>query len=578
MNEEDLKIMNSNTLNLRKHMHETLSEFSHVLDTWKQSDQDFSLLDPFEIHYGEGYSPANAAVIYASVYESGMQPEALNSCKQMIERSITLFQNKNVMPFCRVFLVHYSLMAIAMLPEKERAEASIQYKQAYSEYMDDCGQVNTNCSALQWGSEVFLEMLGMRQADTGYADHLISRIEQAQNQQGFINDEIDHEGLVLDGMPIAYHLFTNFILISILENCNTWSPDLSSIKSRTRDVILKGIDWLQRTLTSDGNMAMVERSSYQTFTWGSLVAIMSYADMEVSHMDKAYRHWLQFKQEDGSFSCTPNYLPHSMRVGFENYTHVTMYNALGFSGIAVAERILRTNKSECLLDNKFQPLQVTDEESGYAFFRARTHSFGAVLRVHNRKYTPSMQGFHYRLHGKEIPLPEVRMPVKKDSKSPDYVMEGVWEGYLLRDDKGQLFYPSSPNNINIKWIEQGVRMIYEDDHVYCEKTIECLNEGFRWRYKLKSKQGEVACYHIMPLLVHDGRDAAKVSLVTNQSFKIVFKGQSYLISCKQASNVIGPALERSSLSGSGISAQVRIQIPHTSDKTTFEWETDILSI
>lgn len=564
---------------LQEHMQTVLCEFTHVLDGWKrQTDQGgYSLWDPFEIHYGENYAPACAAVIYASAYAKSGASSALKGAYQMVERSIVLFEDKRVMPFCRVFLIHYSLMAIHLLPEKEKKLAIERYGPAYAAYVDDCAQVNTNCAALQLGSELTLEALGMRKADPAYVNMLIKRIEDAQNQHGFINDEVDHEGIVHDGMPIAYHLFTCFILTSQVTLHASWPAALTNQKSKAEDMIRRGIRWMESALTPDGTMAMAERSSYQTFTWGALVAVLSYTGVDPALLRRSFEYWLQYRQDDGSYGCTPNYLPHTLRVGYENYTHVNMYNNLGLAAIAVAERILEQDVSIGESVDVQSRKQALDEDSGYAFHRSPSHSFGIVLRVHHRRYTPSMPGFHYRLDGVELPLAETRMPVKKAFDAPEFVMDGVWEGFLLRDEQGKLYYPSSQDNAQLSWLENGVRLVYEDANVRCEKTIECIEGGYAWHYHVIPKAKMAACLHILPLLMHDGRHATQVVLQSNQILEIHHKNRAYLLTCEQTEAVIAPALDRSMMSGSGVAAQVRIPIePASPEADSYSWTTRLV--
>ncbi|WJH36937.1 hypothetical protein N6H14_15345 [Paenibacillus sp. CC-CFT747] len=241
-----------------------------------------------------------------------------------------------------MFLIHYSLLAILLLEEAEREKLAAAYGPFFGSYEDDCPVVNTNCAALQWGTERYLDTLGYRQADGGKAGRLLAFVEKAQLESGFINDEVTEQGAE-DGMPIAYHAFTLFIITGVLAGVGEEALPEES-KASVHRVMQKGLAWIGHTVTLDGSFAMVERSSYQTFTWGAFTALCAYSGFTGETADdllrRAVDYWLPFRHSDGTFGCTPNHLPHSLRAGYETYTHLNMYNLLGLTGLAVAGRLL----------------------------------------------------------------------------------------------------------------------------------------------------------------------------------------------------------------------------------------------
>ena len=119
-------------LELRK----ILLNFEPVLNSWISQCELGKMNDPFETIYSENYAPGNASVIYASIYNLNRDPDTLRNCYKMIERSVELLKDRNsVSPFCRVFLLHYSLMAIILLPEDERKNVKDKFGAFYSAYI-----------------------------------------------------------------------------------------------------------------------------------------------------------------------------------------------------------------------------------------------------------------------------------------------------------------------------------------------------------------------------------------------------------------------------------------------------------
>ncbi|CAG7618895.1 hypothetical protein ACFQI7_03020 [Paenibacillus allorhizosphaerae] len=563
--------------NIRHEMEQVLAEFVPVLQSWTDNDTR-RLIDPFETVYSENYAPANAAVIYASIYRSSGNPEHLHGCLTMVRRSAELLRIRTgISPFCRVFLYHYSMMALLLLPDEARSGISGEFSEFYACYEDDCKQLNTNCAALQWGTELYLQSLGFRGADVSKLEHLLHYVEQAQAPGGFINDEVTHSG-TLDGMPIAYHAFTLFILFSsVVAVADRWPEQLETYRTRSLAIIGRGLKWLTYCTTEDGTYAMIERSSHQMFTWGVYVALLSGSTAAESSalFRHAWEYWLNFRHEDGSYGCTPNWLPHGLRTGFESYTHVNMYNNLGLTGIAVALKVLEAPK---VWRDKLPPVQVSsecayiDEDSGYAFYRKGAHYFACSLRMHNRKYAPALQGFHYRLSGCRLPLAEPRFKVI-DADNRQFLAEGAWEGFLLKDESGTLHFPDSTDNANAQFTDTGVELVLDTVQYRCTKHISAVENGFSWRYRLELKQAITDCWHVLPLIVHDGRNGTKVVEKSASRMDVAYQGQSFSITYSRSSQ-IGMQLHRTLLSVSGAAANVHAVItgPYEAG-AVLEWET-----
>ncbi|MCZ8510877.1 hypothetical protein O9H85_00160 [Paenibacillus filicis] len=549
----------------RKSVHENmcrvLREFMPVLKSWTVGKEQ-KMKEPFETEYSENYAPANAAVIYASVYRNHKAAEDLDSLRIMIARSVTLLKDKEVSPFCRVFIFHYSMMALLILPALERLAFAERYKDFYARYEDDCKQINTNCAALQWGIELFVDALGCRPVDETYLNELLDFVEHGQNEYGFINDEIDPQKTKQDGMPIAYHAFTLFILTGAIAVIENWKPTLISQKTRAEAIIAKGLEWLKHAVSFDGFFAMVERSSYQMFTWGTFVALYSYSGMQMEgFLNRAFENWLPYQHKDGTYGVTPNHLPHELRTGYEGYSHVNMYNNLGLTGIAVAVRILErdiTMDSSKVSADLPQNSQFIDVQSGYAFIRRGFDFFGCTLRMHNRKYVPAMQAFHVRLADCRLPLAEAKFEGYRQ-KDQRFLSEGVWEGYLLTDNEGHKHFPDMTENVQVITTRDGIEMETENEFLYCKKLIALLCNGIEWNYTIKPKRDFLSCEQVLPILLHDGKEGSQVIEKSAQMLHIHYGERKFALSCS-ASKQIGTSLHRSLLSVSGVSTKAHLKI------------------
>jgi hypothetical protein len=262
-----------------------------------------------------------------------------------------------------------------------------------------------------------------------------------------------------------------------------------------------------------------------------------------------------------------------------------MYNLLGLTGLATAGLILERRlslQSDCRLpaNNNF-----IDTESGYAFLRRGESFFGCTLRMHNREYAPAMQGFHYRLAGRKLPLAEPRLTGYQQS-ALSHVQDGVWEGYLLRgcqEDEGlvsdapdDLVYPNSQINAALTPVANGFQLAHEDDNLRCVKTIQMLEDGFAWQYQLDLERPFRTCEHVVSLLVHDGEHELRIRRESPQRLILDFAGDRYSLECSAAADM-NMRLERSTLSVSGISAQLRITLvlPPDGGPQVVSWRTTL---
>lgn len=561
-------------------MQQVLLDYMGVVEQWLDKETG-AIEDRWDSIYGENYTAGTAAVMFANGYAFSGNPRLLETALQLIQRTTVRIQDMKVAPFARMFIYHYGMMALLMLPE----EARNKHKDAFAEAFlhgepKDCGTINLNCAALQLGNELFIEQLGYRKADTAFMEMLIDLMEKRE-YDGFLNDAFDHRDQENfsehDGMPIAYSAFILFILTSVLTAVNEWRPELLKYRERVEALIEKGQAWFNHATSTDGTYAMMERSRHQMFTWGSLMAYQSYAGMADSELyQRMFQFWLQFKKEDGTYSMTPNFLPHELRSGYEWYTLVNCYGILGMTGLTVAERIVRL-KLAMTRANERQPLPArssyVDPRSGYAFVRSGDDFFGVNLRVHHGQYAPALCGFHYRLQGQQTLLAEPRLNPQRVAGTVYYqgYELGPWEGFLLRDEQGNAVYPSSRKTPATEWVEDGITMRAETEQYSVTKTIRLTGAGIEWTYTIKAHQAFKSCEHIVPILMTDGKNGTRIERRLDNGWRMSYAGRTYEIVSDECDNVIRTpedvyavennlSYERSLYSVSGVSANLSMRV------------------
>lgn len=568
----------------RKRIHgevqRTLLDYMQVIAAWIDEDTG-SIEDRFDTMYSENYTAGTAAVIFANGYRFSGRPELLDAALQLIRRSTTRIQDMTAAPFTRMFIYHYGMLGLLMLPQTERDAHKDEFKHAFLHgEPQDCGTINLNCAALQLGNELYLDRLGYRDADVAFMEKLMTLMEEREHD-GFLNDAFDHKDQASfrehDGMPIAYSAFIMLILTCVMSSVETWKPEHAEIRERVERLIEKGQRWLNHATSFDGTFAMMERSRHQMFTWGAFVAYQAYAGMADAELfAKAFREWLQYKKEDGTYSMTPNFLPHELRVGYEWYTLVNCYGILAMTGISVAERIIgldlqmpRANERAALpASNRY-----ADPRSGYAFVREGEDFFGVSLRMHHAKYSPALCGFHYRIGGRKVPLAEPRL--KPDRLAGELYTQGydlgAWEGFLLRSAEGKLSFPDMTETADFEWVECGIAMTARSEAAECRKTIRLTGSGVEWTYELRALKPFESCEHILPLLMTDGRNGTRMERRLERGWDISFAGRRYTIDCQACDNAIRQpedvyspennlSYERSLYSVSGVSANLSLKV------------------
>lgn len=524
---------------------------------------EWTLPDPYESDYSENYASANASAVYAAAMNFSTSPRLRDNYRRMMRRSAALAGGLEPNPFCRTFLVHYSLLSLLMLPEGEQSAAVAEFLPALWEVEDVCDMINVNCAAMQLSTHLMFAALGSPVPDERALFKYIDFIQGAQLPDGFINDSIGEKTGVKDLMPIAYHGFILFIL-----GCGLMFARRRHAVGRDADraitaIMSRGTAWMRHVFAPGGGFAMCGRSRYQMFTWGVHAALAAMTGAPEPALCSILNRYRKYEKEDGSYSCTPNFLPHGFRAGFECYTHVNMYNTLGFTGIALAAVI--TGNDVLPFGYPPPPMEgaVIDPASGYAFFRRGDRYFGTALRDHDRAYTPAMAGFHYLLGAVQLPLAENRMAGAVS------LLEGwaVGDGEFLRR-------PEISDNVQAAALGEGLGFEFITAIGCGRKSVEIYPDRILWSYELHAADPEARVFHTIPIVVYDGKNTLAVRRTDDSTLELGFAGCAFRLSCSGAARV-ALSQQRSLDSVSGLASEVLCEIAPGVEPGVFRWKTEL---
>ena len=492
-----------------------------ALESWIVEDEgSFKMLDYSETAYSENYSAGNAAVIFAFLYKRHNDEKYLDLSHKMLRRGVECCQDDSVAVFTKIFIVNYSLIALSILYKDQLQEIPSEYKDYYRSFRDDIEPFNINCAALQLAIELLRDMLEIKSSDAKYCGELLEFIQSAQNAKGFINDSVGKVKGVMDGQPIAYHNFILFILTSAL-SCGRYLGKKNDCAATIEDIVRRGFIWLKNAATSNGFFAMAGRSREQVFTWGTFAAVVSYCSENRDFLEKTLDYWMEYKEDDGSYCCTPNYLNLNFRAGFEGYTRNNMYNCLALTGMAIAGVNLE-NKFSLGEELKLEDGCFIDYESGYAFAREKENFIGLTLRCHEGGSMPAMHPFHVMINGAKTIIPEAKVTAGD-------VNNGLFEGVCLRKENAT-YYPSSNKNIGIEISGNRISMDYSDENFTCSKQIELSSDAITYKYNVTTKKDfDLLKYHF-PILLFDGKDRLVQVETEKNLFGLDFAGKKYSLS------------------------------------------------
>ncbi|MEA4862989.1 MAG: hypothetical protein AB7F40_02870 [Victivallaceae bacterium] len=524
---------------------------------------EWTLPDPYESDYSENYASANAAAVYAAAMNFSSSPQLRENYRRMMRRSAARAAGLEPNPFCRTFLVHYSLLGLLMLPEEERGAAVEEFLPPLREVRDVCDMINVNCAAMQLSTRLMFAALGAADGDESGLFRYIDFIQAAQLPDGFINDSIGEKTGVKDLMPIAYHGFILFILGCGLVFARRHGVLPAGIDRAITAVMARGMAWMRRVFSPDGGFAMCGRSRYQMFTWGVHAALAAMTAAPEPALCAIVNRYRQYEKEDGSYSCTPNFLPHGFRTGFECYTHVNMYNCLGFTGLALAAVLTGGGDMPFGFPPPLADGGVIDPAAGYAFFRRGGCYFGVSLRDHDAGYTPAMAGFHYLMGPSRLPLAENRM----EGASP------LLEGFATADGEA-LRRASITANVQAKIIPDGLSFEFITGLGCGRKSIEIYPGRIVWSYELHAADPAAVVFHTLPLVVSDGKNTLSLRRLGESALELSFAGCVYRLACSGGRHT-ALSLRRSLESVSGLASEAVSEIAPGTEPGVFRWSVEL---
>ncbi len=513
----------------------------------------FLLPDPYETEYSENYGCACAAVAYAGAIHRDESPELRRNYRRMLDRTLQLAADGTVAPFCRTFLAHFAAMSLLMLPEAERRAQGEDPVRFLLNFEDPCSMIVVNCAAMQLSTQIFLHALSGNPMPPEKAERFLSFIRAARCASGFINDSVGEERGVWDFMPIAYHGFITFLLSTGLVFGRRFGVLPPECDAAMAGLIHDNVKWLGNVFLPDGSFAMCGRSRYQAFTWGVQIALARLTGAPEERLQKIVARYLRFAKPDGSYSCTPNELPHSFRAGFEGYTHVNMYNTLCFAAMAFAAEVGAKDVFGQWYPADLPDGVTVDREAGYAFLRNRGGYCGVALRDHAGVYTPGMGGFHYTLPGVLLPLAESRM----SGAVP------VRDGIAFRRD-GMMHYPEFPADVEASGTAAGgVTMSGTDERFgRISRKIAVDDRTVSWEcsWDAAPEWRMAVPVQLLPVIVNDGRNQLRVRSLGAAALELSFAGSVFRLHCEGARKT-GLSLARSLDSVSGLCAEIQIELP-----------------
>lgn len=520
-------------------------------------------IDRYETIHSENYACANAAVILA--WQIRVMPKKSSRrlhrlLEKTLHRCVYLIQNviagTNTHSFNKLFIYHYSLQAILLLPDAEKSLYFEKFGEALSTFDANIHVLNANCAAMVFASHIYWHALNNMAYDET-ADTARSLIKLfTPSEAGFINDSVNLDE-ALDGMPIAYHGFILSLLAGALFlGRNALNHDLTHTLS---GILSKGVQWWKQLRTADGRTAMCGRSRYQVFTWGlsCLLEYLALGDSET--MCAALAYWKQFKNSIGSYNCTPNHFSPTLRVGYESYTHINMYNNLHFALLCLLDAIISDGLS---LPLPKQPLleesHFIDRESGYAFFRKNSVEsgdknvelfFAVSLREHENGDVPAGSAFHYTRSDISLPLAENHCRG----------LIPVYEGLDVSFEKGNVHLLSTTENAEISPRPNGYLLTLNNYAGQIQKTIDFYADRIQWTYECTFEQAPVELYHNIPIIVSDGRNQLEVYRRGSDCINLMYQNRLYQMMCTSSEDA-QLSLERSMSSPSGVSSNICFRI------------------
>jgi len=514
---------------------------AHLQNLHRWTDpQSGRIFDPFESHQhggavlAESYSPATALATVAGLAHLG-EPRAADLIGPYCRRITALLADESVPPFTGLFLQFFGLLAADDLkalaagdtPGISAGQADEFIRNLCAYQVDLQEPINTNCAAMQAAVEI------LRHRQTGQCDWnrcaaLLDLVASQQTPSGLIND-----ALGAAAMPIAYHLFSVYLLAA-----GTCRADRDRLPAEAADVLAKadaivrqGYAWLGHLLASDGMFAQYGRSRYHLFAQAAGAALL--AAVQIPPDDACVRRYLAWMErhrlpaepasglEADLLAITPNCCPPALRVGFEPYATISVYNNLAHAILLDAARWWMQRLKT--LDSAPQARRVFFEaargrgfygqiDCGLARLRTRDGYVLVNLQAHHRPLAPAGSLIHLRL-GDDLHEKAAAPPFWADpalcTEAPHLA---VWEGPALCE-------PSEPPNaaavlpdvlmegqlLEARAVQSTMALQWTGPQMDWTRTITLEPTALTLQWELDPKKAGRMVLAVVPCLLWDGR-------------------------------------------------------------------------
>lgn len=382
------------TTSLRRYAADT----ARVCRVWFGDDVS-RIEDPYRVIDPDQYTAGNLALLFSSLYAVEGDPRDLAAATVAMDKAVTAISDDGVYRLHRWFMYFHAALSYRHLRELVDHDKRERWRRALAA-SDIPEPHKTNIVGLAVGALVFSYLYGITDdLDTDRVYAWLDIVMKQQGPEGFINDQ-----LTLDGMPVAYHLFTAGVLaLTAAAIRRSGRGDTGDLLERLDSIVVPATQWALRFCDDDGVVAMAERSQHQLFTSGSFQICLAYlADPHTRLLARrGLAMALTFQDPSGETSLVPNHFPAAARCGYEQYSTVSVYNSLNAAAAMEAALIWEdpdARKDAGATVPATQGLFV-DAWAGYGVWRRPEGLVAFSLRSHAYRYLPALAIYHLRLAG-----------------------------------------------------------------------------------------------------------------------------------------------------------------------------------
>jgi hypothetical protein len=340
---------------------------------------------------------------------------------------------------------------------------------------------------------------------------------------------------------------------------------------RIRGIVSRGLTWIDHFVAPDGSFSMTERSRDQFWTGGCLVFLYALRRGGQSAVTLNDHHdwWSRFIKEDGTCSVTPNYFSNALRVGFENYSIMTMYDTLGFSYLLDAADIISADRPMDELPETAAANDETfvDEEAGYVHIRRGTSSAGVSLRRHRGGfyggYCPAMGMFNVVIGGgrlRPFPAPCYRVEglgVSMPIRAAGVLSHGVYDG--IRAFRGRANWGLDfTSNAGVSSRDDSLMLTKTFNGLKIVKSVRLTDTSIEISYDFQIDRPLDALLVTHPILLSDGKTDTALE-IRGAEVTMTLGDETYRLTCAQG-YPWSHHQERYLLSTSGITSQLYITV------------------